>query len=540
MLSPKFTAKWWPGIILALTFFLLGSALIPYPGLQQDEVLFIAPYFHLAGSSLFRFGIFHRRIPVMFLTYEGALKNWLCAPIFQLAAPTSWTVRLPALLLGTLTILLFVRLLETVHSRRAAWIGGVLLATDTMFLLTTCFDWGPVAFQHFLLVAGALLLVKFAAEQARPTLFWGFFCFGLGLWDKALFSWILIGLTFASVLIFPRELWKNLTARNAKLAAAGFCLGALPLIVYNSVSGLATFRSNSSFVFDQFSRKADVLRHTLDGSALLGYIASYPDQQTRPRPARTYVERAAYALHAGFGEHVENLLIPALLAALLLLPFIWRTRARKILLFALAAMGVAWLQMAITKGAGGAAHHAVLLWPVPHLFVAVAFAEASLRWRRAGTALVALAVVYLAGQNLLLTNQHLYQLARFGAPRSWTDAIYPLSEELGRMHASQIVIDDWGIVVPLAVLQRGRLPLLIADDTFLAPGLSETAQRFYRAQLENGLWVGHTPAYQEFVGTNEKILKAAASAGFQKHLIETISDGEGHAAFEIFRFEKTN
>ena len=324
MLSPKFTAKWWPGIILALTFFLLGSALIPYPGLQQDEVLFIAPYFHLAGSSLFRFGIFHRRIPVMFLTYEGALKNWLCAPIFQLAAPTSWTVRLPALLLGTLTILLFVRLLETVHSRRAAWIGGVLLATDTMFLLTTCFDWGPVAFQHFLLVAGALLLVKFAAEQARPTLFWGFFCFGLGLWDKALFSWILIGLTFASVLIFPRELWKNLTARNAKLAAAGFCLGALPLIVYNSVSGLATFRSNSSFVFDQFSRKADVLRHTLDGSALLGYIASYPDQQTRPRPARTYVERAAYALHAGFGEHVENLLIPALLAALLLLPFIWR------------------------------------------------------------------------------------------------------------------------------------------------------------------------------------------------------------------------
>src|SRR5271170_8109703 len=108
MLPPKFTANWWLGTILALTFFLLGCALLPYPGIQNDEVLFATPYFHAEGSSIFHFGLFHRGIPVMFLTYLGALKNWLCAPVFWLAPPTYWTVRLPTLLLGTLTILFFV------------------------------------------------------------------------------------------------------------------------------------------------------------------------------------------------------------------------------------------------------------------------------------------------------------------------------------------------------------------------------------------------------------------------------------------------
>jgi argininosuccinate lyase len=39
-------------------------------------------------------------------------------------------LRVPALLIGALTILLFWKLLDSVHGRRAAWAGGLLLATD--------------------------------------------------------------------------------------------------------------------------------------------------------------------------------------------------------------------------------------------------------------------------------------------------------------------------------------------------------------------------------------------------------------------------
>jgi hypothetical protein len=172
--------------------------------------------------------------------------------------------------------------------------------------------------------------------------------------------------------------------------------------------------------------------------------------------------------------------------------------------------------------------------------MAVAFAEASLQWRTAGRWAIAVVVIYLAAQNLLLTNQYLYQLVRYGSPHSWTDAIYPLSDELGRMRAPQIVIEDWGILNPLVLLQKGTLPMIIVDDAFLSPGLSGALRNYHRGLLESALWVGHTPAYQEMAGTNRKILEAASSAGFRKELIETISDREGRAAFEIFGFRKTN
>ena len=103
--------------------------------------------------------------------------------------------------------------------------GGVLLATDTVYLLTTCFDWGPVALQHVLSLAGMALLLKLCLTGKRSTLFWGFFWFGLALWDKALFLWLFSGLAVAAVAVFPRELWSRCTPKNLGLAAAGLLSG---------------------------------------------------------------------------------------------------------------------------------------------------------------------------------------------------------------------------------------------------------------------------------------------------------------------------
>jgi hypothetical protein len=92
--------------------------------------------------------------------------------------------------------------------------------------------------------------------------------------DKALFIWMLSGIVVAVVVVFHRHIWLRLTWRNAGLAAAGSCVGALPLLAYNALCGFPTFRSNSSFVFNEFRSKAEVLRTTWNGSATMGYSAS--------------------------------------------------------------------------------------------------------------------------------------------------------------------------------------------------------------------------------------------------------------------------
>ncbi len=123
----------------------------------------------------------------MLLNYLGVLKSWLYFPVLANIRPSYVAVRVPVLIIGSLTVWLFIWLLERTNGRTVAWVGGLLLATDTMFLFTTCFDWGPVALQHFFATAGLALMVKFASDGKRWALWWAFFCFGLALWDKALF-----------------------------------------------------------------------------------------------------------------------------------------------------------------------------------------------------------------------------------------------------------------------------------------------------------------------------------------------------------------
>ena len=100
-------------------------------------------------------------------------------------------------------------------------------------------------------------------------------------------------------------------------------------------------------------------------------------------------------------------------------------------------MGVTWIQMALTTNAGGSVHHAVLLWPFPQFVLALALAEASRRlaepsgrWKHWGAVAFSIVVAFLCVTNLLVTNQYLACLIRYGPTVAWTDAIYPLSNSL--------------------------------------------------------------------------------------------------------------
>jgi len=537
----NFKLRRWHVVILPLLFFGLGLAFLPLVGIQADEVFFANAIFHLPSAAAFDAHIFHQQIPLMQLSYLGALKSWLYFPILTRIRPSYLTIRLPVLLLGTVTIWLFVRMLERAHSVTVAWVGGLLLATDTVYLLTTCFDWGPVALQHLLTLAGMALLLQFASNGRNSRLFWGFFCFGLALWDKALFVWLFGGLIIATLAVFPRELWSRLTPRNLGLAIAGLLVGALPLVVYNVAFPLETFRSNSSLVPSQLASRWHALRITLDGEILWDYMVRPPWAPGNARDSESTLEDISdeVQLLAGVRYHYHNEMEAAFLAALVLVPLLWFTPARRPLLFCLIAMAVAWIQMALTKDAGLGAHHVVLLWPLPHWFLAVALVEAAawrpLQWKHAGAVLLAAVVIFLAVDNLLLTNEYFYQLETYGPTKSWNDAIFRLSEEAGRIPAD-LVVDDWGILAPLLVLHRNQLHLFFADQAFLAPGIPDDDRNWFLTRLADDVWIGHTTQFLQWSDANERIIRVARSAGFEKHMIQTVPDRNGRAVFEIFRF----
>jgi hypothetical protein len=538
----NFKRLWCPAAVLPLLFFGQGLAFLPLVGIQADEVYFVPAMYGRPTGISYHADFLGRQIPLMLLSYLGALKCWIYAPILSRIRPSYWTIRLPVLLMGAVSIWLFVWLLEKVHNRQAAWVGGLLLATDTMYLLTSCFDWGPVALQHLLSLAGIALLWKFWSSGDRWALFWGFFWFGVAFWDKALFIWLFSGLLIATLVIFPRELWSRCTPRNLGLAAAGLLVGALPLVVYNLTSNFNTLRSNSTFAPAQIPSRFEALRLTWDGQILWDYMAHAPWAGGYFRDADTDLfdvsDQVQYV--AGVRYHYYNALVPAFCLALILLPFLWRTRARKPMLFCLIATAVAWIQMAVTKGAGEGAHHTVLLWPLPHWFLAVAFVEAAawrrLQWKHAGAILLAALLSFLAVDNLLLTNEYYYQFAAYGAVGNWDDAIFALSEKAGHIQAPRLAVADWGIINQLMVLHRNRLPLYLADSSFLAPGGGKYDREFFMRHLTEDVWIGHTRSFQAQPGLSQKILQLAGDAGFQKRVIEVVWDRNGRPVFEIYRF----
>jgi len=522
-----------------LYFFLAGLAFLRNIGVENDETIFAMAFLKpWGGAATIRVG--HSRIPLMIMSYIGTLKAWLYRPIYIMFGTGIVTIRLPMLLAGVAGLWLFFLLVRRIAGERAAIIGCALLAADATYLLTICFDWGPVALQHLLLIAGYFLLVRFYQERSHPALFWGFFLLGLAMWDKALAVWMLSGIGVAALSVFAGRIRALLTGRRVALAVLGFALGALPLLTYNVKNHWATFRGNFHKDTGNIPGKARMLMNTARGGGLFGWMFDEDWQTPVPHPPRGLAQQASAKISALAGHPRQHLLFYAFLLALALAPLA-RGDALRIIVFALLAMAVAWVQMAINANTGGSVHHTILLWPLPQLVVGVSFAAASRRLGRASIAALAAAGIVMTISGVLVTAEYQYVSFRDGGSPVWSDAIFPLTDYMKGLSAGHIYCVDWGILDSLRLLSHGTLPgLLVGDDPISRPALDPEAQERVRQMISDpgAVFLAHTKDFENFQNVNNKLLKFAAENGYQRQMLTVISDSYGRAAFEVYRLAR--
>ncbi len=509
--------------------------------MQTDEALFIAGIYQ-ADAAYYTVRIFHHQIPLMIESYVGTLKSLIYALVFGIVTPNPASTRTPVLLIGILTICLFYSFLRRISGTATAIAGCVLLATDSIFLLTTVFDWGPVALQHLLLVAAMLLLYRYYEAPRLSVLAAAFFLMGLAMWDKAVFIWSLSALVVASFVTFPRTLLRLFTWRAAAVAALAFLVGAAPLIQFNIAHHGETFRSNVSGANEGLAKKIPMVWLTLRGEGLFGYLVREDNDGAAPLAPHTALGRASDWLSGRFGHPRRNLMVPALAGALLVVPLLWRarTRAPRTLSFAAVFCLVAWLEMAANQGTGGSVHHVVLLWPFPQLIVAVAFGEAAQKFGRAGKAAMAVMLVVVAASNILVTNEYYRMALRNGGGLSWTDALTPLAGYLRGRWASQMMPIDWGIFDSLRLLDAGQLPLRGGADPLNKPSLDAADCEAVRQWLitPDTIFISHTDDNQMFPGVNTHLYEIAAANGMTREPMALIRDRNGREIFQVFRFSK--
>jgi hypothetical protein len=568
MPTPSHSSKtlWILVFLTAVLFFLAAFVFIPTLGIQNDEAIFATVAYGPIARE-FRLRAFQHDVPLMIMTYLGAFKTWVFAGIFAIVRPSIWSLRLPPAIIGGVTVAVFAFLLQkTSKLRFAALIGAVLLATDPSYFLTTVFDWGPVAFQHLLLVSGILFVYHFIHSPVAPRstepetesirspwrrrvpvplrskrdifLSLGFLCLGLGLWDKALLSWSLIGLALAVLLVFPKDLWRVLTPRAAAIATVSFLLGATPLVLYNARSGLKTFRGNAKIAWSEVAPKWVQVKSTLDGSALFGYLVREEWEPLSVAPSPGTPADWSLALRNRAGEQRQTWGYAAFFLAAAAIP-LWWTRRRAVL-FGLIYLAVAWLLMAATHDAGGSAHHVVLLWPFPQFILAIVLGCLAERFGKAGLLLAGLATGLLAAQNLLVLNQYYTQATRFCGGTVWTDAMEPLHRRLIRQNAKAINITGWGMEFTLTMLEKGKLPLRYVADHVAqeTPGVDDRNAIQAILAEENGVFIGHTAELEIQPGIGARWAAIAAQLGYRKEMIEITKDRCGRPTFEVYRFLK--
>lgn len=524
-------------MVACIVFIFYGLAVIPYAGIQNDEAIF-SNCLYPDPAPWFALSIFKKKVPLMVMSYLGASKAALYTIIFGIFPPSAYSLRVPVLILGLLTIPGFYFFLRRVLHPPAAVFGCALLAFDSCYLMTSVMDWGPVAIQHTCLLFGCLLVLKGYQEDRMGPIYAGFFLFGFGMWDKALFAWTLSGAGIATLLLFPNSIKRFLQPRLIGTAAIFFLLGALPLVIYNVRRPLETFRGNAKFSSVDLQQKLYLPRGTLNGSALFGYLVE-ENHAVVQRAPRTPLERFAIAFSDRVGERRSSLYWYAFAAALALTPVLLFTAYRKHVLFCLILIGVAWGQMLATRNAGGGVHHVILLWPFPLFLIACAVAWIGDKFRR--PALVAsLAGVVLCTSGLLVHNHYLAQLIRNGGPNVWTDAIFELSRQVQLLSPPRAYVTDWGIFDNMRMLQQGQIPLYWASEPLMidSPDAAQVEGARHTLATPGAIFISNTDDRQVFGPVNVRLRKLAETLGFEREVLKVIHDGNGRPAFEIFRFRK--
>lgn len=434
-----------------VVFVLLATLALDKPGYYYDEVIHVPVALRALGQCdvdaavTMQAGCF----PLMqTLGYVGALKAWLTAPIIAIFGINVWTVRLPPIALGALTLLLLWSFAR--RELGAAWAALLLalLVTDPVLLNHARLDWGPQMIALFLRVTALVALLRWLQTGRTHWLALVCVCFLLGFIDKINFVWVIGAWIAAAATVMGREALHRLR-RGApwQPVLAGVTLALLlwgGVTLVRRAAGLDILGDGHTLTLGaQLVKVWDLYAVTFSGMSVVNWV---------------------------FGTDVlvtsafNVLLLAQLVTAIVLLAWCrpW-SPARRFLAFLTAATLYLVLAIAATRQVGGS-HHLFTLWPMPtlHLVALVAVAAQHLGTERGrGMALrasVALTGV-IAGAALLAWNVAM-DLRYIDVWRNDRDfrplfdpAIANLGKRLDTLAPDRVVAVDWGLHQPLVTLE---------------------------------------------------------------------------------------
>lgn len=487
-----------------------------------------------------------RVFPIMVTDYIGALNVYLLLPAFTLFDITVQALRLVPVLFAALTLFLTYLLAQQLFGRRVAVLTVLLLAVNPSFIFWSRQGVFVTSITATMAMAGLLCSLRWYRTRQARYLYGAAFLFGLGLYAKLLFLWVIVALAAISVVFKAAGLRRG---RKLQLLPAGstyrqwlvallcFLFGILPLIIYNiqTEGTLLTLTEN--------------LTSTYYGGSNLAFSENL----------LTRLEQFKVVLNGGhlwyLGGIFANDLYPLFFvgAGLVCVPVVvlrarheWRRVAFPFLMLAFML-----LASCFTVSALWFTHYSILV-PFPPMAIAVALdllaryavpavggprnASLDRLWQVVPSLVVILAVGILGANDLRVDLSYHRALTRSGGYAAHSDASYKLARSLQARGATSPLAMDWGIDATVQYLSVGSVnPIEIF-------GYEWEAGEAFEARLSNflpnpgNLYIFHSE--EETVFPRRQAFDVlVAESGKTSRVEEEIHDRSGRLMFVLVKVE---
>jgi hypothetical protein len=533
-------------LLLALILFLaLGAYQITLPGLHYDEAkeAGVNAMQIVTGQPLTAFRDAAVRLgpvelPLMVQDYIGANNVVLALPFLKLGGVNVASLRWMSLLIGALTLVFTWAVAgQSFKDLRlggpiAAAIAALLLAVNPSFVFWSRQGIFVTNLTALALMASLFFGVRWQRNRRTFDLCATAFLWGLGLYAKLLFLWVIIGMAVIAVVAWaiespPRRPLPRWPAWVAALIC--FLIPLTPLLIFN-------------------------LRTSGTLSALFGNLGSsyYGVDNTAYLPNLTTRVGQLGALLRGdhfwyLGEKFSNPWAPWLAGGLIVTALILAPSGhRRSLLLPVALLMLAIAQSAFTVSDLFITHYALLEPLIP---LSAGLAAAGLIRRRsvnraaaerllAATALAA--VVGWWAADLWTTLRYHDVLHISGGYASHSDAIYPLADYLDQFEPAAPLALDWGLDAPVRYLTAGRVnPIeVFGYDRMDAPDPDFTERVSPFLDDPRSLYVAHAPDAAVFRGRVEALATLAAERGLSLIEERRFSERNGTPLFIVYRAVK--
>lgn len=439
--------RWATAAAAAIYCLWSGLLIAQRPGLYYDEALLVAGAVHMRHSAA-EFDQhhtphtweckFHHCLPLMAGgLYIGAVKEYLCVPLFALFGPRTSVIRLVSVLLALIGIWGMAKLAGEQVGAGAGAAVALILAMNPAFIDQTVFDNGAVA----IVMAGLGLVCAafswYLNKCSTAAAFWLGVAMGYGIWARANFIWTLIAMGVAAALVFGKRIL--IPVRHWITIGIGGVLGGAPFLAFQFASRGGTWRA-----LDMFTAKAS--------GAKLFYERLYQlaetllsDEEHRDMWGSTFL------------PSWQLWLFPLLVAAACALPWLvpaGNDRTRRAARFT----GLSFLILVATMFLSRLSvteHHFILA--VPLAAAAVVLSCAMFANHRPVRVLGGALTLVYAGCAIFWNAAAIRGLHQTGGVGPWSDAGFELAREVRQMNpAEDIKIIDWGLQFNLYVMLDGK------------------------------------------------------------------------------------